>query len=199
VTVAVALGVAVSGVAAAALAGADLCVPGVNPTVNRVVAAAAGLEVGDLCVTEPFNVMCHYQTCEGTSPLQGELSTIEETKNSMLAIIDGIKASYNNETCLAQLDAVALKVQEIGHELTNVTALLECPSINYHYVTLTDRALCDGVFRGLGAAYIFIYTSVIAFFVLLVLHELLDFTGQDLLYNTPGDRKDTQVSPLGEF
>jgi hypothetical protein len=173
--VAILLALSVGPVSAVGLLGSDLCVPGVSKTLNGVLAVWVGADdVPDLCTTEPWNLLCYYQTCEGQNPLQPDLDAAGNTRDVLVALVDGYAQAFTDETCLAQLEAVRLKLDDVGDALSVIEGFVECQSINDIYVDITSRGTCDGLFKGLAAGYIFLFTSVVLFFAFLIIWELLD-------------------------
>lgn len=173
-------GIVVSVIAAVALAGSDVCVPGVDPTFNKLIANMdSSVTPSTLCNTSPYDLLCYYQMCEGGDPLASAYTSIETTmidlQTEVQNLIDGLPGA--SETCTAVLIAAKDKFGEIGTELTYTREALSCTALNPVYRRLMDNVVCQEIIRGLATVYVLGYTAVIMFLVILTVQFLLDFRG----------------------
>lgn len=194
------MAIAISFIAVIALAGSDVCVPGVDTVANQLIASVAEVDYSSYCSTSPYDLICYYQTCDGGDPLGSIFSDIErlqiDFQDQIQGVIDSVPGELpNRESCVAQLGAVKNKFGEIGPELDVIRTSLSCTTLNRIYRDLVDTAVCEEVFTGLAVMYVFIYTSVIMFLVALILQSLLDFKVQsyeELGKVTPSDENDNE-------
>lgn len=194
-------GIVVSLIAAGALAGSDLCVPGVDPTFNKLIANMdTSVTPSTLCSTSPYDLLCYYQTCEGGDPLGPEYTNIEtamiDFQTAVQDLIDGIPGA--SETCVAELTAAKDKFGEIGTELLYIKGSLSCTVLNPVYRRLMDKVLCQEIIKGLAAVYVLGYTAVITFLVVLTVQFLLDFRGLEGGYSSTLPDDSVRIFPIDE-
>lgn len=168
-------------------AGADICAPDVNASVNRLLSELTTpntpLAVGtDACSDAQFlaspvgQILCYYQTCQGVNPLLGG-QTIDITNGSVVAheMVDAFEADvraqvppaeiYQFEPCFASAHEFANETDKFAGLVESALGVVTCEHINPVYASLLYNGLCNGLVDGLY----FFYVSSILGMVFLML------------------------------
>ncbi len=181
------LGIVSCTMAATAMVGADICVPGADNTINAVLNNLNNnTTTATFCNTPPYDILCYYQTCDGVDPFADEYNALEIVQvnidDAIQKIIDELPDSqgvFDKETCSAQLEATQNKFEEIGAELSYIKSSMSCNGINPIIRAMVDNVFCNELVKGSAVVYTMGYTSVMVFLVILTVQFLLDFKDYD--------------------
>jgi len=115
-----------------------------------------------------YNLAEYYSTCEGTNPIDSELSEhLSDISgfNSTLQYITAPEAACEGNSYISSMID---ELQVIYTSLNSVSDLAECAPINYHWNEVFNTGICDKAYTGLFV----VWMSQITTLVLLMLLTL---------------------------